>query len=50
MTNLDWIVSGTLIGAVVFVGICAFVNAVPSRIPRGKRIGPVNFDFSKSFA
>jgi hypothetical protein len=50
MTNLDWIVSGTLIGAVVFVSICAFVTGVPSRIPLGKRVGPVNFDFSKSFA
>jgi len=50
MTNLDWIVSGTLIGAVAFVSICALVNRVPSRIPLGKRVGPVNFDFSKSFA
>jgi len=50
MTNLDWIVLGTLIGAVALVSICALVNGVPSRIRLGKRVGPVNFDFSKSFA
>lgn len=55
-TNLEWILIGSLIGAALLVGSCGWSRGVLSAIGGPQKqglaqpVGPVNFNFSKSFA